>query len=74
MATSQNKVYVSLLDEGTEVYREVFVEPIRPGVYKIIGPQKPIDEEWEFEVGDTVEIKTIKTFSGNTINVVISVT
>ena len=42
-----------LLDEGTEVWRPVAVEPLGAGAYRILGPM-PEDEAWAFAPGSVV--------------------
>ena len=42
-----------LLNEGTDVWRPVAVEPMDGGRYKILGPM-PDDEQWRFVPGSIV--------------------
>jgi hypothetical protein len=58
------KVFVALLNEGTEVWRPVPAAHIRGTVYKL-GGSVPEDEEWQFLPGQFVECEN-KTFSGGT--------
>ena len=45
---------VSLLDEGTDVWRPVFAEQVRDDVYRITGTRADHKERWEFCTGDLV--------------------
>ena len=49
-------VYVSLLDEGTVVWRPVEAERVSPSTYKLLEPTDydPDDEHWEFLPGSVV--------------------
>jgi len=53
-AEDVNKIYVALLDEGTDCWRPVQAVQIRQGVFRIIEQVIPEDELWEFRPGDTV--------------------
>ena len=58
-------VYVSLLDEGVDVWRPVTAEHIRDDVYRIAGePPDPEDENWEFLPGQLVRCRQ-HTLSGD---------
>jgi hypothetical protein len=46
-------VYVALLDEGTDVWRPVDAEEVRPGLFRLLGPV-PEGERWQFQPGDIV--------------------
>jgi hypothetical protein len=48
-------IYVSLLKEGTKVWRPVQAMSLGNNVYKIISSNKDYeDEEWQFTIGDIV--------------------
>jgi len=60
-----SQIYVSLLNEGTDVWRPVTAEQLRDDVYRIIGEAPDSDdEEWEFAPGDIVRCRKQK-LSGN---------
>lgn len=46
-------IYMPLLNEGTEAWRPVAVEPLGDGMYRILDGM-PSDEEWAFLPGETV--------------------
>ncbi len=51
-------VYISLVDEGVDVWRPVVAEHIRDDVYRIVGePTDPEDEKWEFLPGQHVRCR-----------------
>jgi NAD(P)H-flavin reductase len=51
-------VFVSLLDEGVDVWRPVSAQHIRDDVYRIVGqPPDPGDEKWEFLPGQHVRCR-----------------
>ena len=56
--TDRLLLYVRLLDEGTDVFRPVWAEPLGSGVYELIAPSDydPEDEEWEFLPGTHVSV------------------
>lgn len=56
------RIYVQLLDEGTEVFRPVDAEKVKENVYKISEFQEynPVTEVWEFLPGQTVEVEERK--------------
>lgn len=62
------KVFVALLNEGTEVWRPVPAIHIQGNVFKL-GGSVPEDEEWQFLPGQIVECEN-KTFSGGTSGLV----
>ena len=58
-------VYVSLLDEGVDVWRPVSAEHIKDDVYRIVGnPPDPEDEKWEFLPGQLVRCRMQQLFEG----------
>ena len=62
MDSSSNKarVYVRLLNEGTEVFRPTFAAELGEGLFKLIATPDydPENEEWEILPNATVRIKT----------------
>jgi hypothetical protein len=49
------EIYISLLDEGTPVWRPVPATDLGAGVFEISAHAKPGDDErWEFKPGDHV--------------------
>jgi hypothetical protein len=64
------KIYVALLDEGTDVWRPVQAISVGRNVYRIISEnQNPELECWQFQTGDMVRCK-VKKFSGRSIGLV----
>jgi len=57
-ATDSNTstIYISLLDEGTTVFRPTQGVPVREGVYEVLptSDYNPEDEHWEFTPGSVV--------------------
>jgi hypothetical protein len=49
------KAYVRLLDDGTDVCREIEVEKVETDLYRIEG-DRPEDENWEFKPGAVVRL------------------
>ena len=48
-------IYVSLLDEGTDVWRPVTAVPEAAGVYRITAENPdPANERWQFATGTRV--------------------
>ena len=59
-------IYISLLNEGTDVWRPVDAEMISEMVFKIpITTTVPDDEEWMFKPGDTVKCQMRKLSGGS---------
>lgn len=59
------QIYVSLLDEGVDVWRPVRAERLHSNQYRIA--QQPYDraiETWQFEPGDEVICEMVKTSDG----------
>ena len=51
-------VYVSLLDEGVDVWRPVSAERVEEDVYRIVEEAPgPEDEKWEFLPGQLVRCR-----------------
>ena len=49
------KAHVRLLDEGTDVWREIEVEKVETDLYRI-GGDEPDDENWELKPGTVVRL------------------
>lgn len=59
------EIFVSLLDEGVEVWRPVQAENVYGSVYRII--KQPYDrklETWQYEPGDEVVCEMIQMSDG----------
>jgi hypothetical protein len=53
------QIYVSLLDEGTDVWRPVEAVHVRDDMYRIISSNlNPKDERWQFVSGDVVRCQS----------------
>lgn len=63
------KVYVTLLEEGTDTIRPTQAEEVGIGLYRLFPSPKydPEDEIWEFVPGTVVKIKEIMTDKGETV-------
>jgi hypothetical protein len=59
----KTQVFVSLLDEGTVVWRPVDALMLAPGVYRILGVP-PEGERWQFQQGEAVICKESTTPDG----------
>jgi hypothetical protein len=58
-------VYVSLLDEGVDVWRPVSAEQVGEDTYRIIGEAPdPDDEKWEFLPGQLVRCRMQQLYEG----------
>ena len=53
-------IYISLLDEGTDVWRPVSGERVFDKVYRITGTPPDDTEKWEFTTGDIVQCRVQK--------------
>ena len=62
------QVFVALLHEGTDVWRQVPATRIENNIFRLEGPV-PSDEEWEFLPGQIVECEP-KIFSGGSSGLV----
>ncbi len=60
-------IYVSLLDEGIDVWRPVLAEHVRENVYRIADQPHPADEVWEFLPGTLVLCKQIQLDEGSVL-------
>jgi hypothetical protein len=47
------QIYVSLIDDGVEVWRPVAAIEFKPQTFRILGPM-PDDERWQFSPGEEV--------------------
>ncbi len=65
------KVFVKLLDEGTEVWRPVEAFRVSHNVYQLSGNQ-PEGEEWQFKVGSIVLCEQ-KKFTGDVVSGLVAV-
>ena len=62
------KIYVNLLDEGTDVRYPVEAVPLSDYVYRIVGVNPdPDDLHWAFDTGTTVRCRPTVTSEGETI-------
>ncbi len=61
------KIYVRLLDEGTEVLRPTFGKPIGNDTFELLptSDYDPRDEKWEFAPGSIVKCVTRKSGGKN---------
>jgi hypothetical protein len=50
-------IYVSLLDEGTVVFRPASAEVLHGDVFRITGSPADDTESWEFVSGETVRCR-----------------
>lgn len=50
-------IYISLRDEGTDVWRPVSAERVHDEVYRITGTRADDTETWEFSTGDVVRCR-----------------
>lgn len=58
-------IYVSLLDEGVDVWRSVQAEHLHGNVYRIIAQSYDRSiESWEFEPGDVVLCEEVESEDG----------
>ena len=63
-------VYVTLVDEGTDVWQPVTAEVVGDGCYRIIGNQ-PEEERWQFAPGALVRCEE-RRFQDGTLGLVVS--
>ena len=56
-------IYISLRDEGTDVWRPVSAERVRDDIYRVTGTPPDDTETWEFITGETVRCRE-QSFSG----------
>jgi hypothetical protein len=63
------KLFVYLLEEGTDVWRPTEAVPIGDGLFKILPTPEydPEDEVWEFPPGSIVRCETRQDDSGQYI-------
>lgn len=56
--TATSKIYVSLLDEGVDVWRPVEASFKEADIYTIVGKNPdPEDEHWQFTTGQSVRCR-----------------
>ena len=58
-------IYVSLLGEGTPVWRPAQAEHLSEDVYRITG-EVPAEEQWQFQPGELVRTRE-QILSGDTV-------
>ena len=56
-----SKIYVALLDEGSDVWRPVAAEALGSGLFRIVGAV-PDGEVWEYQPSEIVNVREY-TFS-----------
>jgi len=59
------EIFVSLVDEGVDVWRPVLAEHLRDNVYRIID--QPYDREiesWQFGLGDEIVCELVDSSDG----------
>ncbi len=61
-ASNTKRIYINLLNEGTDVLRPADAVEISPNVFRILesNDYDTEDEEWEFPPGSTVECRVEK--------------
>jgi len=63
--TNVVKIYIALLDEGTDVWRPVKAEQISSNVYRILDQSYDrTTERWQFEPGDVVLCEMVESQDG----------
>lgn len=57
--TTDERVYVQLLGEGTLVFRPSLAEFLGPNKVRLVAPPDydPEDEDWEFKPGSVVRVE-----------------
>jgi hypothetical protein len=70
--TKKARIYVRLLDEGTEVSRPTEALDLGGGLFKILptADYSADDESWEFPPGSTVRVEKVKNDSGEYLRAV----
>lgn len=66
------RIYIRLLDEGTEVFRPTEAEPLGQGRFKVLptADYDPEEEHWEFTPGNEV-LGVTKTLEGEAVLVAV---
>jgi len=64
MSEASTKIYVYLLDEGTDVWRPVESERVSDGLYRLIGEPPNDTENWEFPTGSIVRVENRELSGG----------
>ena len=57
-------IYISLRDEGTDVWRAVSAERVHGDVYRITDIRSDDTETWEFTTGDVVRCRERRFATG----------
>jgi hypothetical protein len=60
----KSTIYISLRDEGTDVWRPVSAEQVHDDVYRITGTRTDDTETWEFATGDVVRCREQRFATG----------
>lgn len=61
-------VFVSLLEEGVDVWRPVSAEHVRDDTYRIVGePPDPANEKWKFLPGELVRCRQQALSGGSSL-------
>ena len=61
----ESRIFVALLDEGTDVWRPVAATQIDDVVWQIDDQLIPNDEEWEYQPGSMVMVAEKKGDQGS---------
>jgi hypothetical protein len=69
--TRTTKIFVALLDEGTDVWRPCAAVRLGPETYRIVEQQVPSDEVWQFLPGAVVLVEK-KSLGGENVLVAIA--
>jgi hypothetical protein len=59
------KIFVKLLDEGTDVWRSTNAKRVDTNVFEVLGIERP-GEKWEFAPGTRVQCEPRKFSDGST--------
>jgi hypothetical protein len=59
----KTRIYIYLLDEGTDVWRPADAEQVGDSTYRITGQAADNTEKWQFKTGEIVRCRE-KIFSG----------
>ena len=67
MCKNNEKIYIYLLNEGTDCWKPAYGEKIGVNLYKILSTDNynPDDEEWQFPPGSLVRCEKKKLFDKN---------
>lgn len=66
MNSNSIDIYVELLDEGVETWREAKAIPLENDLYRLLEPSEynPEDELWDFLPGSVVRLKQATFYTG----------